>query len=49
MKLLRDIFLHLVKVLIAPLVFVSIVQGIAASAIWAHRPDWKGRPRSTSF
>lgn len=31
MKLLRDIFLHLVKVLIAPLVFVSIVQGIAGS------------------
>jgi len=31
MKLVRDIFLHLVKVMIAPLVFVSIVQGIAGS------------------
>jgi len=31
MKLLRDIFLHLVKAMIAPLVFASIVQGIAGT------------------
>ena len=31
MTLLRDIFLHLIKAMIAPLVFASIVQGIAGT------------------
>ncbi len=30
-ELLRDIFLHLIKVMVAPLVFASIVQGIAGT------------------
>jgi proton glutamate symport protein len=30
MKLVRDIFLHLIKAMIAPLVFASVVQGIAS-------------------
>lgn len=29
MKLIRDVFLHLIKAMIAPLVFASVVQGIA--------------------
>lgn len=31
MKLIRDIFLHLIKVMIAPLIFASIVQGFAGA------------------
>ena len=31
MTLLRDIFLHLIKAMIAPLIFASIVQGIAGT------------------
>src|SRR2546423_1210020 len=30
-ELLRDVFLHLIKAMIAPLVFASIVQGIAGT------------------
>ena len=32
MSLIRDIFLHLIKAMIAPLVFASIVQGIAGTS-----------------
>ncbi len=31
MKLIRDVFLHLIKVMIAPLIFGSVVQGIAGT------------------
>jgi proton glutamate symport protein len=31
MKLIRDVFLHLIKVMIAPLIFASIVQGFAGA------------------
>ena len=31
MALIRDIFLHLIKVMIAPLIFASVVQGFAST------------------
>src|SRR5471032_2667692 len=31
LKLVREIFLHLIKAMIAPLVFASVVQGIAGT------------------
>src|SRR5882724_6376204 len=31
LKVVRDVFLHLIKVMIAPLIFASVVQGIAGT------------------
>src|SRR6266705_1422367 len=31
LKVVRDIFLHLIKAMIAPLIFASVVQGIAGT------------------
>lgn len=43
MGLIRDIFLHLIKVMIAPLIFASVVQGFAGSGDMkkAQRIGWK--------
>lgn len=43
MKVVRDIFLHLIKVMIAPLIFASVVQGFAGTGDVkkAARIGWK--------
>src|SRR5256885_2174517 len=43
LKVIRDIFLHLIKVMIAPLIFASVVQGFAGTGDLkkAARIGWK--------
>lgn len=43
LKVVRDVFLHLVKVMIAPLIFASVVQGFAGTGDMkkASRIGWK--------
>lgn len=43
LKVVRDVFLHLIKVMIAPLIFASVVQGFAGTGDMkkARRIGWK--------
>ncbi len=46
MVVVRDVFLHLIKVMIAPLIFASVVQGFAGTGDIkrAQRIGWKSLP-----
>jgi hypothetical protein len=44
LKPLGDLFIRLVKMVIAPVIFLTIVTGIAGCAIWDRSAAWRARP-----